>query len=175
MKNLRAFADKLPKENLKVSQIDLGLVRYAMGMTKLCFLGMFQQYFKCVKEVSISTACEIKESKTIRKLALGEVVEVLETGLVDGATGIARLKCRTLTDKKEGWTSLRGNAGTSFFEKCTKPYYCFGEELPIQSGFENTSDVVKNMQPGEVLEVLEGPRKEDTLEMLRARGKAMKD
>jgi len=71
--------------------------------------------------------------------------------------------------------SLRGNQGTSFMERCSKPFYMCDDEVQLQSGFESLSSEVKRLQQGEVVELLEGPRKESPLEVQRVRGRAMLD
>jgi len=100
---------------------------------------------------------------------------VLEGVRVDETTGLARVKCRALMDQKEGYTTLKGNQGSLFMEPVCKPYLCCEEAAPLSSGFESTSQEVRRAEPGEVFEVLEGPRKEDPLECVRIRGKCPKD
>ena len=70
-------------------------------MSKLAVLELAQEFRRCVKEVALTTALEVKDGKTVRKLQKGEVLEVLEIGKVDAATGLSRLKCRALIDLKE--------------------------------------------------------------------------
>lgn len=50
--------------------------------------------------MALTTALEVKDGKTVRKLLMGEVLEVLAIGK-DEATGLSRLKCRALLDLKE--------------------------------------------------------------------------
>jgi len=169
-KRLREYLEKLPGEKLKASILDMGLDRYAGGLTRLAFSGALQEYQRCVKDIAITTAFQVKDSKTLRKLQIGEVVEVLEAAKVDDSTGLQRVKCRALTDLKEGWATLRGNQGTDFLEKSSKPYFCCEEPTSLTSGEE-----AKQVQPGEVLEVVEGPQKEPPQETQRVRGKAWKD
>lgn len=76
---------------------------------------------------------------------------------------------------KEGWVTLRGNQGTAFLDRCRKPYLHCEVKTAINTAFESVSKELRTMQPGEVLEVLEGPRQEPALTSQRVRGKAMKD
>jgi len=174
IQKFQVFVKQIPGTQLKASQIDIGLKRYPIGITKLGLFGMLQAYFRCVKDIAITTSCDVKAGKTIRKLGVGEIIEILDFGNKEENSGLTRAKCRALADSKEGWVSLQGNQGTSFLEKCAKPYHCC-KEADIQSGFDSSSPVVRKTQLGEVLEVLEGPRQEDTIEVLRARCKALKD
>jgi len=173
--SLRSFIQAIPDSGLKPSQFDLGIERLAAGLTKLTLLDMLQEFQRCVKDIAITTAYELKESKTIRKLLVGELVEVLEARKEDGATSLSRVRCRALQDHKEGWATLRGNQGTAFMERTAKPYYCCEETAMLQAGFESSSAEVSKVQPGEVMEVLEGPRQEDPLETQRVKAKASKD
>jgi len=85
------------------------------------------------------------------------------------------VRCRALQDGKEGWATLRGNQGTAFMERAPKPYYCCEEEVRLTLDFASSSEEARRIEPGEVLEVLEGPRQEDPLEFMRLKGKAGKD
>lgn len=172
---LKEFVERIPDSPLKASQLDVALDRFASGLSKLAVLELAQEFQKCVKEVALTSALEVKDGKTVRKLLKGEVLEVLEVGRVDSSTGLSRLRCRATVDLKEGWVTSQGNAGSNFLERCRKPYYCCEDESPLQSAFDSDSDTLKSLQPGEVLELLEGPRKEEPPEVMRMRGKASKD
>lgn len=173
IKSLREFVEKIPDSGLKASQIELGLDRYESGLTKLSLCGMLQGFQKCVKEIALTTTLEVKDSKTLRKLEVGELVQILETA--KEGMGLERARCLALSDAKEGWVTLKGNQGTTFLEKIAKPYYCCEEEVVVAKDFESTSAEISKLQVGAVLEVLEGPRKEQPLETQRVKGKAPKD
>jgi len=172
---LRDFLQKIQDPELKPTQMELGLERYKAGMSKLSLLGTLQEYFRCVKEIAMTSAFEVKDGKTVRKLAIAELVEVLGTQKVESVTGLSRARCHALLDGKEGFVSLKGNHGTNFLERCAKPYYCCETEAEIHEAFETSSSEVRRMQPGEVMEVLEGPRREESRELVRVRGTAKKD
>jgi len=168
---LRKFLESIDS-GLKAAQLDLGLAGFSGGLTKMTMLDMLQEFQKCVKEISLTTHLEMKEGKSVRKLAVGELLEVLEFGTAETLT---RIRCRALVDLKEGWVTPTGSAGTNFLERCSKPYYCCEQENTLSAAFESSSSEVRKVQPGEVLEFLEGPRKEEPPEVLRLRGKAIKD
>lgn len=174
LEKLKAFFGKLP-DCPKASQLDMGLMRYKAGLSKLVLLDILQEYLQCVKEIALTTSFEVKDSKTIRKLALDEYVEVLESGKVDEAVGLARVRCRALGDGVEGWVTLKGNQGTAFVEQCGKPFYCCKEPGTLVAAFETGSDAVRDFSAGEVFEVLEGPRRGAPTEVQRVKGKAKKD
>ncbi|CAK0902536.1 unnamed protein product [Prorocentrum cordatum] len=177
LEELRRFVSGIPDHGLRAAQLDLGLEGYAGGVTRLTLLEMLQEFRRCVKDIAITTAFEVKDSKTIRKLAVGELVEVIEADKAD-KDGIARVRCRAISDQKEGWATLRGNQGTAYMVKAAKPYYWCQEEVALQSAFASSSSEqseVRTLQAGEVVEVLEGPRREPDVELQRVRIKAKKD
>mmetsp|Transcript_22477 Transcript_22477/g.40102 ORF Transcript_22477/g.40102 Transcript_22477/m.40102 type:complete len:2032 (-) Transcript_22477:157-6252(-) len=175
VKVLRNYLEKIPDSQLKANQIDMGLDSFASGITKLTLLGILQEFQKCIKEIALTTSLDMKEGKNIRKLAVGEVLEILQAGKTDGDNPLARLRCRSLSDLKEGWATPKGNQGTVFLERSSKPYYCCELESSLQAGLVSSSSEVRKLQPGEVLEVLEGPKEEALPEIKRLRGKAVQD
>jgi len=172
---LRKFIEGLPDTGLTKIQLDLGLFRYRSGVTKLAFWEMFQVYQKVVQGTAITIAFKVKDGKTLRKLAPGELLLMLESEQVEDSVGLPRVKCCALTDMKEGWVTTRGNQGTSFLEKTIKPYYGCQKVLQLHSAFESSSSLVRAVKPGEVFELLEGPRKEPALVRKRVKCKAAKD
>jgi len=109
-------------------------------------------------------------------LRVGEVIELLEQAGVEGSTTLSRVRCRAILDGKEGYATLKGNQGTSFLEKCTKPFYCCDREVQLHEAFQSRSPVVRTLQEGEVLEVLQGPqREEEAQSCLRLHGVAVSD
>eukprot|EP00927_Polykrikos_kofoidii_P033786 TRINITY_DN2862_c0_g2_i1.p1 TRINITY_DN2862_c0_g2~~TRINITY_DN2862_c0_g2_i1.p1 ORF type:complete len:884 (-),score=211.54 TRINITY_DN2862_c0_g2_i1:94-2532(-) len=171
----KGVIESLPEAKFKVGQLDLGLERYSEGFAKVTVLDMVQEHMKCVKEIAVTTDFDVKDSKTIRKLAAGETVEILEASAIDSSVGLSRVKCRALSDAVTGWVTLRGNQGTPFLEKGSKPYACCEQEVPLNSCFETNSEELRKIRPGEVFELIEGPRKEPPQPIQRVRGKAKKD
>lgn len=174
--DLKAFLKDIPEPALSESTLELGLARYVEGLSKLCFMGILQEFWECVKEVAITTEFAVKTSKTKRKLAVGEIIEMLEEPKTDDANGLTRMVVRSTSDLTEGYVTLKGNQGTTFLQKSSKPYYYAREACPLQVGFESSSaESSRSLKQDEVVEVLEGPRKEPPIETLRLKGKATKD
>eukprot|EP00929_Paragymnodinium_shiwhaense_P078671 TRINITY_DN407_c0_g1_i1.p1 TRINITY_DN407_c0_g1~~TRINITY_DN407_c0_g1_i1.p1 ORF type:complete len:2038 (+),score=907.90 TRINITY_DN407_c0_g1_i1:163-6276(+) len=173
---LKTLLNGLPDCSLKAEQLDLALDRYTgVGLSKMGFMDFMQEYQDCVKEIAITTQFEVKSSKTVRKAAIGEIFEVLEGPKTDESSGIPRVQCRAITDGATGWVTLKGNQGTPFLQKGAKPYICHEKACSLHEGFESKSKEVRQTKEGEVFEVLEGPKKEPPMEILRAKGKAKKD
>lgn len=76
--SVRQFIEAIPDHGVKAAQLDLGIAKFAAGLTRLTLLDLRQEYQRCVKDVAMTTTYEVKDSKTLRKLLVGELVEVLE-------------------------------------------------------------------------------------------------
>lgn len=89
----------------------------------------------------------------------------------------ARIMGRSLADGVEGWVSVRGNQGTPFLKEVEKRYYASVVELPLEDAFkaEGEAKVVRALKADEVLELLEGPRKQTFEAGTRVKGKASSD
>lgn len=137
---------------------------------------MLERYYKCVKDIAITSDFDIKTSNTLRKIEVGEVVEVLEGPKRDESLGLMRVRARALSDGKVGWITGKGNQGTPFLQETSKPSYFVVKALALQEGFASEESAgLRELQAHEVLEVLEGPRKEVVGNAVRARGKATSD
>jgi len=75
----------------------------------------------------------------------------------------------------EGWISIQGNQGTPFLAEAQKPYYYCAAENAMEKEFQTTEPAVRTLRAEEIVELLEGPRKETFAPAMRARGKACKD
>merc|ERR1712107_126875 len=115
---VRDFLSKLADSPLSAAQIDLGLDTFTEVLTKDGLLAMVQEFMKCVKEIAITNIEEIATSKLLRKLVVGEIVEVFEPGKPGP---IQRIKIRAINDGVEGWVTVKGNQGTTFLEKTAAP------------------------------------------------------
>jgi len=157
------------------SELDIGLHRYRAGITRLGLMGIFQEYKRCSKEIALTTEAEVKGSTSIRKLEVGEMVEVLNSRSTDASVGVERVKCRSLKDFKEGWVTLRGNQGTAFLERTGKPFVLVQAAAPLSEDCKADSAQLRDLRPGEILEVLQGPCPEPAKEVQRVRGKCAQD
>jgi len=79
-------------------------------------------------------------------------------------------------DGTEGWITLKGNHGTPFLQDTPKPYLVASEEILMQNNLDTEGATeIGTVKKHEILEVLEGPRKDSVTCPLRARAKALKD
>lgn len=147
------------------------------GLCRRRFLAFLQQYFIVAKEIAVTSQLDISGGKTIRKAEPDEVIEVLEGPAREPKLGLLRVRGKLLRDGTEGWVSLKGNQGTAFLEEVEKPYFAFLEETPMDTNIrvDDGEAPFKVLQAEDVLELIEGPRREAYPPGLRIRGKAISD
>jgi len=75
-------------------------------------------FLACVKEAVMTSELSVADSKTIRRISKGEILEVLEFERKDASCGVMRVKGRAVRDGAVGWISTAGNQGTLFLEPC---------------------------------------------------------
>jgi hypothetical protein len=92
------------------------------GITKDAFVGFVVIYYKVTKTIAFTDVLNIAECKTLRKAAIGEVVELLEDPVKDESNGVTRIRAKATKEPiVEGWVTLSGNQGSEFLEKTKKP------------------------------------------------------
>lgn len=74
--------------------------------------------YTCVHETVLSDVMSVQDSKTLRRLEKGELVEVLEFSNKDEVVGVTRVKGKAKRDGVTGWVTLVGNQGTTYLEAC---------------------------------------------------------
>jgi len=147
----------------------------AAGISRRRFVAFVQRYYTVVKPIAITDVLDVTKGKTRRKAEVNEVIEVLEGPCVDEKLKMSRIRGKALSDSVEGWISVQGNQGTPFLTEAQKPYYCCTAGAPLEKDFQTTEPPVRELRPDEIVELLEGPKKEAFAPALRARGKACKD
>jgi len=149
----------------------------AGAISRRRFQSFLQQYFVVVKGIAITDEFPISTAKTLRKAEVDEVLELLEGPKADDKLGISRIRGKSLVDNLEGWISLMGNQGTPFLTEVEKPFYTCLSEVILEREFksEGADGVTRTVAADEVLELLEGPRKQTFEPALRVRGKAIAD
>ncbi|CAJ1341547.1 unnamed protein product [Effrenium voratum] len=131
----------------------------ALGALKLAELT--SKYMAVQKPIALTTAQDIAQTKTVRKLAPPEVLEILESS----KEGMERVRARCVRDGLEGWVTVKGNQGTTFLAKASKPFLVACEETVMEG---------TTIPAGEVLELLEGPKSTQAITK-KAQGKALSD
>ncbi|CAE7633327.1 unnamed protein product [Symbiodinium pilosum] len=124
-------SDALDSESFKALLKDLdaetALERLFVSVTKgggqldrASFLEFIRFYFRCVKGTVLSEEICIK-SKTVRRLEVDEVLEVLEGPSKDEGANVQRVRCLAVQDGARGWATIAGNQGTPFLVQVQEP------------------------------------------------------
>jgi len=133
------------------------------------------KYYSCTTSVAMTDDLDIKNCKVIRKLTVGELFTVEEGPNEDKEAGISRVKGKALNDDKEGWITIKGNAGTVYAEASSK-HYTMLAEAPLQKKFASEgAEEIRKLAKGEALQVVEGPKEESFPPAVRVKGKALSD
>jgi hypothetical protein len=94
----------------------------ADGISKDTLMTHVVLYYKVIRPIAFTDVLDITKCNTLRKIDLGEVVELLEGPVTDEVNGITRVRAKALKGKPcEGWVTVCGNQGTTFLEKTKKP------------------------------------------------------
>eukprot|EP00929_Paragymnodinium_shiwhaense_P011260 TRINITY_DN11677_c0_g1_i4.p1 TRINITY_DN11677_c0_g1~~TRINITY_DN11677_c0_g1_i4.p1 ORF type:complete len:2111 (+),score=761.37 TRINITY_DN11677_c0_g1_i4:802-6333(+) len=150
--------------------------RSASGKTAISrrnFLSFVDLYYLVVKETAITDSFDVSACKIIRKANMDEVVEVIEGPVHDEKLGLQRIRGRSLVDGNEGWLSIVGNTGTAFLKKVDKPLYRIAKNVVLESDFASapSGGKLRELHAEEIVELLEGPRREVLPDTMRARVK----
>merc|ERR1712232_587004 len=89
-------------------------------------------------------------------------------------SGSMRIRCRCKKDDKEGWVTVKGNAGTDFAEAVSR-CYTVKQKANLTSQLQSESSVVRELDVDESLEGLEEPKDEKSLPTSRYFCRALSD
>jgi len=117
------------------------------------FFRVVPQYMIVVKQTAMTDGLCIKDSTTLRRLELDEIVRVVKGPLQESATKVMRTLIKALKDDSEGWVSPTGNAGTIFIKDGGRQFKVMKETI-LTDSFELDGEAPKADEaaaPGEVL------------------------
>ncbi|CAE8721864.1 unnamed protein product [Polarella glacialis] len=130
--------------------------------------------YTCVSAVAMTSAFEIK-SDIVKKLSVGDTLTLEEGPAEEPSAGVTRIKGKTSKDGVVGWITVKGNAGTVYAENIAKQYTVL-RAMPLQKALGSAaSPTFRQLEVGEVLQVLEGPKDEVHQPELRAKVRAVSD
>jgi len=123
------------------------------------FMRVIRIFYKVIKEIVLSDNLLIEQSRQIRRMDVGEVMEVHQGPMLDPSVGVYRVHGKALKDGIVGWVTVAGNQGVTFLMpggnvfQVTKP-------LPLTEELKDTdgANLVRELKEGQVLEVLEWAR-----------------
>mmetsp|Transcript_51412 Transcript_51412/g.161598 ORF Transcript_51412/g.161598 Transcript_51412/m.161598 type:complete len:1046 (+) Transcript_51412:165-3302(+) len=148
------------------------------AISKDRFLNAIRVFMKVSKDTVITTSMSIKDGRTLRRLELGEVVEVLEGPTKEETVDVLRVKAKVMKDDIEGWITLSGNQGTVFLEEGGNLFKVVKDTI-LTECFEldggGAKDTTRKLKAGEVVEVREWARKEEKSGLMRMKCKVKSD
>jgi len=155
------FVKKIEGHGLTSEQVSLVYKEFGPhGLRKSGLAKALQEFQRCTKGIAITDTFDIETANTLRKLAPGEIFEVLEGPKEDTETHMQRVRGRALRDGKVGWVSVASNQGTVFLTPVDKPFVWCAAEAALRDQAGSASEQVRALAKDEVLELLEGPREE---------------
>jgi len=106
-------------------------------LSKESFGRIIKAYMKVVKDTVMTSVLDIKdkESKTVTRLAIGDVVEVLQPPQKEDNVGVMRVQAKSMSDGSEGWITVQGNQDTTYLQECTGNYKVVKETI-LTEGFD---------------------------------------
>merc|ERR1712113_1187734 len=122
---------------------------------------MGRTFMKVAKDTVITSGASIKDSKTLRRLDAGEIIEIFRGPVQEGTVKVMRVNARVMKDDLEGWITVSGNQGTTFLEDGGNVFKVVTETILTEcfaldgSGAQDASrkvkDVTRKLKVGEVL------------------------
>jgi len=185
-----AFFDSCEKEEGAAVPSSEDLTRLFKSMdesgdgtvSKEQMLAFFSHYMKVVKETTITEAATISDS-SIRKLAVGEVVQVHGAPIVEG--DLTRVKCKALKDDVAGFVTVKGTAGSIFLMDGGKVFKVVKETImtdtfeldseEAKDASKKLEDTTRKLKLGELVEVRVWMKKEEKSGLMRMKCRAKTD
>jgi len=144
------------------------------------FNALLRSVMKVLKDVVLTVAFSLTDSKALRRLAAGEAVELLEGPVLE--EGLERIRCRTMQDGLEGWATVKGNQGSLFLKEGGHTFKVLRETI-LTEGFELATaatdakihETTRKAKVGELLEVREWGKKQEGTGLTRMRCRMQAD
>jgi len=116
------------------------------------FMRVVRVFYKVVTEIVLSDNLLIEQSEQLRRMEVGEIMEVFQGPMLDPSVGVYRIHGKALKDGIVGWVTVAGNQGITFLMP--------GGNLlkvvrPVQlTEMEDVETAGRLLVEGEVLEVI---------------------
>jgi len=130
--------------------------------------------YVCKSAIAMTDVFDIKNCQVVRKVDVGETLEVVGEAKEDSAVEISRLEFRAVRDGKKGWVTLKGNQGTVFVEGSTS-HYTISAGVTLRTAASRDSVAVRELGVGEKIEATEAPREDQPDSRILARVRALED
>jgi len=147
------------------------------------FKGIMRVMMKVMKDVAITETFSIKDTKTVRRLDIGEVIEVVDGPRKEEATDVTRVHARAMSDGAEGWVTTEGNHGTVFLKEGGNTFKVVKDTIltecfQIDASKEESRKVkesTRKLKAGEILDVREWGRTQEDTGLTRMKCKVRSD
>eukprot|EP00928_Gymnodinium_smaydae_P001296 TRINITY_DN1048_c0_g1_i5.p1 TRINITY_DN1048_c0_g1~~TRINITY_DN1048_c0_g1_i5.p1 ORF type:complete len:988 (-),score=279.12 TRINITY_DN1048_c0_g1_i5:91-3054(-) len=142
-------------------------------IAKDVFMNHIRCYMKVRKETVVTDAMDIKASKTLRRLDIGEMAEVLEGPVKEEKVDIMRVRVKLLKDDLEGWLTPVGNQGTAFLEDSELRMKVLKETIMTPTfELEASTKTLRKLKEGEQVAVRHWMKKDTSSGLVRMQVRA---
>lgn len=115
---------------------------------------------KVIKETTLTDGPDVSSAAIVAKLEVGDVVELLSEPSEQGE--MVRATCRSMRDGSEGWVTLKGNQGSTHLTDGGLLWRVQKETVLTEAFEETDAEADRKLRPGELIEVREWMRKDES-------------
>lgn len=165
------FAIRAPEIDAEQAELAFSIIA-PHGLSLRNFVTALSSYYCCAKDIIITADFEITNAKKVSKLEVGQLVEAFGAIKTDSKLGLDRVQCRVIHDGSSGWVTIKSNTGKVYLEPTSKPYIWCSDTTELMEEQKLSSQKLRNVSPGEVLELIQGPQEDCLIADQRVRGAA---
>jgi len=151
----------------------------ADGLSNMAFCKVLQEYSVCTQASDMTTEMDpsVEESKLVRRIEKGELLEVLDGPIADaGPGGLVRVLARAVKDSAIGWVTMKEGSSPATLKPREKPFLrCTAEGAPVLEAMDPNAAKIAELMQDETLELVEGPRPLKAFAQVQAQVTAAKD
>jgi len=147
-------------------------------LSRLQFASLVEDFMVCDESgtgVVMTKSFDLGDAQLVRKIDPGELFEVLEGPTADPVTDMKRARGRALRDGATGWVSILNNKGGALLKPAAKPMMTCTVAVPLLKAFDSTSPELRQIEVGQVFELIRGPQEASRATETNIQGKAAKD
>lgn len=139
------------------------------------FAELSDKYYQVTQPTGLTDSFEVSSCKLVRKLAINEVFVALGEVREDEEKGIKRVEAKALKDGLTGWVAITGAKAGTVYAKPSPKYYEVRRETALSKQATGLGVAVRNLEEGEIVEVLVGPKAEKAETPMRMKGRTITD
>eukprot|EP00930_Biecheleria_cincta_P072916 TRINITY_DN60257_c0_g1_i1.p1 TRINITY_DN60257_c0_g1~~TRINITY_DN60257_c0_g1_i1.p1 ORF type:complete len:1494 (+),score=434.52 TRINITY_DN60257_c0_g1_i1:52-4533(+) len=110
----KSEGEKKPEGDEKKAEEKEKAAEEESEISRESFMRVVRIFYKVVKEIVLSDNLLIEQSEQLRRMDVGEVMEVFQGPMLDPSVGVYRIHGRALKDGIMGWVTVAGNQGITF-------------------------------------------------------------